>query len=147
MEISIYWLIAAALLFALEAFGIPGIGFLFAGIGALAVGGSISLGLLAPEQLVLQFALFFFLTALVAVLLWRKLKTWRMNPAAGEYSNMIGTEATVASGGLEGNKTGEVHWSGTIMRARLADPALGLAEGTCVSITGVEGNILIVTPR
>ncbi len=145
MSNSLYWLIASAVLFALEAFGIPGIGFLFAGLGAIVTAGLIEAGILAPDDLVSQWALFFVVTTASAIVLWRKMKTWRMNPNAPEYSNMVGTEATVTSA-ISGTGEGQVRWSGTLMRAKLADhSAASLAEGAAVTVTRVEGNTLFVT--
>jgi len=147
MSNSLYWLIASAVFFALEAFGIPGLGFLFAGIGAIATAGLIEAGVIAPADLVSQWALFFVITVASAIVLWRKIKAWRMNPNAPEYSNIIGTEAVVTSA-ISGTGEGQARWSGTLMRARLADhTAPSLAEGTVVTITRVEGNTLFVTAK
>jgi membrane protein implicated in regulation of membrane protease activity len=148
MSNATYWLIASAILLGLEAFGIPGIGFLFAGIAAFTTALLIELGLLSADALVLQWALFFIVTGLSAALLWRKLKSWRMNPNTPEYSNIVGTEATVAALGLSGKNEGHVNWSGTQMRARLADEtAPALTAGATVTITRVEGNVLFVTAK
>ena len=147
MTNSVYWLIASGLLILFEVFGIPGIGFLFAGIAAFITAGAIELGLMAEDQLILQLALFCGVTALSAALLWRKLKVWRMNPNAPHYSNIIGTEAEVTET-LTGTTLGHVRWSGTLMRARLADPAHApLTPGAPVRITATEGNVLIVTTK
>jgi membrane protein implicated in regulation of membrane protease activity len=145
MSPTILWLAAGALFIAVEVFAVAGFGFLFAGIAALLVGAGIELGLLESNAILNQFVLFFILTCAAAALLWKKLAQ-RKEPS---YSNMVGTEATVAEPGLTGNREGQVHWSGTLMRARI-DPASGrdvLASETRVLITKVEGNLLFVKPQ
>lgn len=143
---SILWLIAGALMLALEAFGLPGIGFLFAGLGAILVGVTIESGLVGIENYVAQCAVFFVFTSIFAVLLWKKIKGWRLNPKADEYQNMIGDTAIIALSGLQKNARGQVRWSGTLMAAELdaSEPAQGLAEGAVVKIVAVKGNVLYV---
>lgn len=143
---SILWLIAGAAMLALEAFGLPGIGFVFAGLGALMVGVAIEVGLVGVDNYVAQFAVFFAFTSIFAVLLWKKLKAWRMNPRGETYQNMIGETAVIVLSGLQKGARGQVRWSGTVMQAELdpSEPALGLAEGTMVRIVAVKGNVLYV---
>ena len=147
MSPTLLWLIAGAIFIAVEMFGMPGLGFLFIGIGALVVGGSIELGVIASDAHLIQFVLFALISVISAVLLWNKLKA-KTDPHAA-YSNMVGTEAIVGKDGLVGNKEGEVKWSGTIMRAQLIsnDGLSAVAEGTAVIIERVEGNVLFVSPK
>lgn len=145
MSPTILWLVAGALFIALEIFGMPGIGFLFAGIGALVVGALIEFGAIGADAVALQFVIFFAFACVSAVLIWKKLK----NNTVPVYSNMVGTEAIVASPGLSGGSEGQVQWSGTLMRARLA-PDAGvdvLSEGTYVTIKAIEGTLLLVAPK
>jgi len=144
MSASILWLIAGAILLALEAFGIPGVGFLFVGLGALATAITIEIGVLHPLAHISQFACFFITSAAITALLWKRLKTWRIGKGEG-YSNMVGDVAIVGKGGLVKGHEGEVRWSGTNMRAILhADAAEALAEGATVTIIAVKGNIVTV---
>lgn len=145
MSVTALWLLGGAVFIGIEMFGAPGMGFFFAGIAALLVGGAVEIGLIAPENLLLQFALFFLFTTVSALLLWNKLKQVR-GPI---YSNMVGTEAEVIGGGLAGTREGQVKWSGTIMRARLADEVVidVLPAGTFVTISKVEGTLLHVIPK
>ncbi len=148
--ISYYWLIAGALLLAIEAFGVPGIGFLFAGLAAVVVGVLIHLGVIDETNQVAQFAAFFAITAAFAALLWKKLKEWRTNPSSSDsYSNMVGDTAIVSGGGLQKGKQGQVSWSGTTMTAEIADDAGAemLEDATVVTIVAVKGNKLIVAPK
>jgi membrane protein implicated in regulation of membrane protease activity len=146
MAPSLLWLLGAAVFFAIEAFGVPGIGFLFAALAAMSVALMIEVGILMPLDSTYQFAAFFCNTTLFAILLWKKLKSWRMNPKAPGYSNMIGDRAVIAGSGLQPGHIGEVRWSGTLMRARLAEDAAALPVGAEVTITQVEGNVLTVKP-
>lgn len=147
MTISVYWLIAAAILLALEAFGIPGIGFLFAGLAAFVVGLAVELRVIPALNYAAQGAVFFAVTCLFAALLWKKLKHWRLNPNGPVYSNIIGTEATVTQP-LIGDGVGEVRWSGTLMRARLQPgSAPEMLVGATVIVRAAEGNLLTVTPK
>jgi membrane protein implicated in regulation of membrane protease activity len=140
------WLIAAAVLLGLEAFGAPGIGFLFAGLSALVVGILIWLELIGAENWFAQAGIFFFLTVAFAGLLWNKLKKWRMDPDAEQYNNTVGDMATVSAGGLRKGAVGQVSWSGTTMNAMVSadEPSETFTEGDIVTIVAVKGNRLIV---
>lgn len=144
--VSVYWLLAGAVLLALEAFGIPGIGFLFAGIAAILVGALVELALIDPLSIITQFGVFGLATVLFAILLWNKMKSWRMNPSAPQYNNMIGTEAVVTQE-LINDAIGEVRWSGALMRARLADKSGSVTVGRTVIIREMDGNVLLVAAK
>ncbi len=143
------WLIAGAVLLALEAFGVPGIGLFFAGLAAILVGILVQYDIINSGDIVIQFAIFFAATAITAVALWKTLKRWRTSSVgAGSYHNMVGDRATVSAEGLKAGEVGQVNWSGTQMRAEI-DPACGFADiagGRNVEITAVNGNTLIVKP-
>lgn len=145
MSITILWLIAGAVFIGVEIFGLPGIGFLFAGIAALIVGGAVEFGAVAADHISLQFLLFFAFTSISAVALWKKLKKNRKP----NYNNIVGTEAVVVGGGLVGNKEGQVKWSGTLMRARLVpnDGMDAVSEDTVVIVKNIEGNVLYVASK
>ena len=147
MSLSIYWLIGGAALLALEAFGIPGIGALFAGLAAIVTGLLIEFGALPADDLLAQGATFFLATVLFAALLWKKLKNWRLSPGGPRYRNMVGDEAIVVDA-LSGDFTGNVRWSGTVMQARLQHGTVAeLPIGARAVITAVDGNVLIVAPK
>lgn len=148
MDVMYIWLVAGVLFFALEAIGISGIGFLFAGFGATTVGSLVYYGTLPQEDIINQFVVFFVTTALWAVLLWKPLQKFRLrNPAQG-YNNMIGETAYVGASGID-EKGGEVTWSGTIMKAQIANGASAkrLEAGSQVTIVDIVGTTLMVKPR
>lgn len=119
-NISVIWLIAGAIFVFLEASSVPGIGFLFAGLAAIIVGGLISIGAISQDNITIQFSWFFGFTALWAIILWKPMKRLRYNTSDKEYKNIIGNTATVKNTPLTKQKTGKVEWSGTIVKARIA---------------------------
>ncbi len=146
MSVSILWLIGGGVLLALEAFGMPGIGLLFAGLAALVTGLLVEFGAVSADQIAAQWAVFLIGTILFAGLLWKKLKNWRFGTGP-RYRNMIGDEAIVIDA-LSGDFTGNVRWSGTLMQAKLQHGTTSTALiGARVTIAAIEGNILIVAPK
>lgn len=149
MSSSSWWLFVGALFMALEAFGIPGIGLLFAGLAAVIVGGVMLAGIVAQDDYMLQFSLWFATTTLFALLLWKPLKRWHSTPSGGkEYSNMTGDTATIVEGALVKGKAGKARWSGTVMIAELATDAEvdEIPEGGRAVIAEVRGTVLILKP-
>ena len=141
-NITYLWLIAGAILVICEFLLISGVGFLFAGLGALTVGLLLEIGM-APSLLA-QWIIFFAATALWTLLLLKPLARFRLSQGQHEFSDMLGKKAILLST-LEPGKTGQARWSGTIMNAKLdSHHKTSLSEGTEVMITKVEGNTLIV---
>lgn len=142
------WLTVGVLFLAVEAFGMPGAGLLFAGLGALVAGSSIYLGIVAEQDSLMQFIVFFVSSGMWTGILWKPLKKFRVEHKKHQFSNMTGETAVVTKKGLNADG-GEVRWSGTIMSAKLADDAVGaiLAEGARVTIVDVAGTTLIVKPK
>lgn len=150
MSVSSWWLIAGAALMALEAFGIPGIGFFFAGLAAIVVGGLVVSDVIGAESYLIQLSLWFGLTSVMAVALWKPMKRWRLNPnSKDKFSNMVGDTATICGADLAKGAPGKAKWSGTIMSAELAaeSAASEIPVGTLVEVVEVRGNTLIVKPK
>lgn len=150
LEPAHWWLIAAGLFFAIEAFGIQGIGFLFAGFAAVITGALVEYEVIGFDDYIAQTAAWMALTAVFTALLWKRLKSWRVNPDADDhFSNMVGDEATVLDDGLHISRRGRVKWSGTTMVAEISEAAgvEKIEEGTIVTVVSVKGNCLIVAPR
>lgn len=143
------WLIAGAVLAAMEAFGIPGIGLLFGGIAAFLVAIIIEAGVIMQEDFALQFGAWFIITIISALLLWKPMKHWRSRPSSPAYSNMIGSTATICEGDLVAGKKGKAIWSGARMNAEIA-PDMGveiLHDGETAIIHAVDGNTLQLKPH
>ncbi len=150
MEIStmVMWLVAGVVLFLAE-MGVPGIGLMFGGCGALTVGMLLNFSLIPAEHVLLQGVIFIVATALWAVVLWKPLQKLRLGKGKNSYSNIIGESATVGDKGISKTHGGEVLWSGAIMKARLPENSAleKIDAGTVVTIKEINGNILTVIPK
>ena len=146
MDVSYLWLIAAAAFFACEVFGLSGIGFLFAGLAAIGVAIVAEIGVVTKSAYIAQFAWFFLLTAVFALLLWKPMRKMQTTSKDKPYSNIVGDTATVGDEPLRKGQTGTARWSGTIMQAELSPhaPVDELEPGTIVKILSVSGTKLIV---
>jgi membrane protein implicated in regulation of membrane protease activity len=143
------WLTAGVALMALEAVGLPGTGVMFAGLGAVLVGAGLQMGWLAEGAYVNQFIWFFFATAIWSYALWKPLQKLHSGKRGGGYQNIVGDTAYVGSEGLHKDRDGEVTWSGTIMKARMAHGATvdKVDAGAPVEVVEVRGATLIVKPK
>jgi membrane protein implicated in regulation of membrane protease activity len=138
------WLAAAVAFMALEVLTLS-FGLMFAGLGAVVVGALIYTGMVAPAAYVTQCAIFFVATAMWSALLWAPLKKMRAGKKASRFNNIVGDIAHVGSNGISRSHGGEVTWSGTIMRAELAQGAADHVEaGAQVEIVDVRGATLVV---
>jgi membrane protein implicated in regulation of membrane protease activity len=140
------WLILGAILIVLEIVVLQGIGFLFAGLGAISIGAVITTGIV--EKPINQFILFFVFTAIWTALLWKPLKNFIRGKDSG-FNDMVGSTAVIFGDDLAKGKTGQVKWSGTIMNCKL-DKNYTVEEkiltDTEVVITEISQGILIVRP-
>jgi membrane protein implicated in regulation of membrane protease activity len=143
------WLASAVLLLLVEAFGLPGVGLLFAGLGALGVGLAIHGHAIAAENYTLQLIVFFVTSTVCAAALWKPMQKFRVGKHQGQYHNIIGSTAYVGSNGITRKHGGEVTWSGTIMRAELSrnTGVEALEAGSQVVIVGLTGATLVVQPK
>ena len=145
--VTYLWLIAGVLLVLFDTLHLGGVGIFFAGLGAIIAGAAVWTGLIGQDAYVAQWLLFISAAALWALILWIPMRKFRQR-RHGKYSNIVGETAYVGSQGLSRRKGGEVTWSGTIMKARLADNAMeALEAGTPVIITNVQGATLVVKPE
>ncbi len=137
------WFVAGIVLIVIEVFLIPGTGILFAGMGAITVGGALALNW--THETNHQFILFFLSTGMWAGLLWKPLKSL-MNSEDSGYSDFIGEVAVVFGEPLEKNKKGQLKWSGTIMSCEIApeESSHKISPDTEVTIVGVSKGILLV---
>lgn len=144
---SSIWLITGALLIILEIVLFPGIGFLFAGLGAISVSAGLITGWI--DSLSAQFILFFLATAFWTAILWKPLQKLITGKGSG-FDDMVGSTAVVFGQSIEKGKMGEVKWSGAIMKCQFEPGAEGLAmidPETEVIITGVSKGILIIRAK
>ena len=144
---SIIWLIAGSVLIAFEVTLLPGVGLLFAGLGAICVGVALIAGW--SESVTVQFITFFLITGFWAALLWKPLKNFMKSPQSG-FDDMVGSVAVVCGDPIKPGQMGEVKWSGTIMKCKFdseTEREVDLASGTEVTIVAVSNGILIVRPN
>jgi len=145
-KIYIFWLALGALLIFLEAMAVPGVGFLFAGLSAVTIGGLVTFGVLDGAEMVVQSALFLALTFVWAGILWIPFKNFQNKKKQNNFENIIGDSAVVLSDYLDKNEIGSVRWSGTSMRAIVDDSSESesIAKGARVEIVEIDGNLLKV---
>lgn len=147
-NVLIAWLAAGIILFVAEML-IPGIGFLFAGCGALMVGMLLNFSLIAIDNYLLQILIFVCATAAWTVILWKPIQKLKSGRNKTPYQNIIGEIAVVSGKGLNKTDGGEVVWSGANMRAKLHGHSAveQLEAGRQVIIKEINGNILTVIPK
>lgn len=148
MDTAYIWFIASILCFLAEAAGATGIGLLFAAIAAFCVGILLETGYVDAADHLMQGSAFFVLTAFWAVVLWKPLKKLRSSQTQ-KHNDMIGRTATVDTDSLKKGAEGQALWSGTTMRARLADDATieEAGKGTALKIVAVDGSVLILAQK
>jgi membrane protein implicated in regulation of membrane protease activity len=148
--ITYLWLAAGAVLLALEAFGAPGIGLVFAGLAGILVGIMLGFGLIDGTAYDWQLIYWFGFTAATAAVLWKPLQRWRTSSTSDEvFNNMVGDMATIVEKDLVAGQTGRAKWSGTVMNAELDPDAAEtmLKVDETAEIIQVKGNVLILRPR
>ena len=143
---SILWFLLGAILILIELIGFTGVGFLFAGVGAVMTGILIILGVVSESSVLYQFAGFLISSSVIAALLWKPLKRF-INDSGSRYSNIVGDSAELLDD-LGPQKTAQAKWSGTIVNVKFQKniPPTILQKGDTVYICHTEGNTMIVTP-
>ncbi|MBF0291818.1 MAG: hypothetical protein HQK86_06630 [Nitrospinae bacterium] len=138
------WIAVGIALVAAEALALPGVGLLFAGLGAITTGLAASWGFC--DGFIPQMTWFFVSTSVWGLILWFPLKRLQHGGATG-YSDMIGAVAVVAEDDMESGKTGKVLWSGAIMNALLSqdNKETRVAKGASVRIVEVVRGVLVVS--
>ncbi len=137
------WLALGALFLVIEVMGATGVGFLFAGLGAIVAGIATHFGW--ADSALTQTSWFFLATVFWAIILWKPMQKFRTSSGASEsFSNMVGDEAVVISGLQAAKAKGKVKWSGTTMNAQLAENSPLPLLGSTVIITQVDGTLLRV---
>lgn len=147
-NVMIAWLAVGVVLFIAE-MAVPGIGFLFAGSGALTVGMLLNFSVIAIDDYLMQSLIFIVATAAWTAILWKPIQKMKSGKNKAAYQNIIGESAVVSGKGLNKTDGGEVIWSGANMRAKL-DERSGvdyLEAGKQVIIKEINGNVLTVTPK
>lgn len=135
------WLTIGLIFLIVEFTKVPGIGFLFLGLGALINSVLVYNYPIFEEYQYTSFGLVSFLSFII---LWRPLKKYMYNKnLRGSHFNMVGSEVEVYANPLLPGKLGQVKWSGTIMNAKLMHDSVEAKIGEVLVISEVQGNVLI----
>jgi membrane protein implicated in regulation of membrane protease activity len=149
MELNYIWLLIGSVLIFLEVIIAPGIGFLFSGLASITLGALITFGVIDDESsLLVQLAIFFALTILWAIILWRPLKKL-IKKNKSSYDNLVGTQAIIANNNILKGEIGEVIWSGTTMRAKISSNSVAeiINVNSKVVVLGQEDGVLIIDTK
>ena len=135
--------IAIGLLFILVEFTtIPGIGFLFLGLGSLSTAITIYY---FPEIASFQVASVGLSSLGWFLLLWFPLKIFVYGKRGGSnYFDIVGMRVEVASDKIKSSGLGKVYWSGARMNARfIGKDSASIKKGDELYVIEVKGNVLI----
>jgi membrane protein implicated in regulation of membrane protease activity len=146
MNDVITWSLIGMALMAFEIFGLQGIGILFTGFSAITVAFLIYLNPELNDNIGSQLLYFFFGTMGWAAILWIPFKKFIRYGDDGDYSNMIDTYATTNKDMVK-DKIGDITWSGTRVRAMIADdnPDDMIPEKTTVKVVNVIDGLFYIT--
>ena len=124
-----------------------GIGIFFIGLGAITTGFFIIWHIITENNIIDQFSVFFVTSIIWTAILWKAFKNLKLQKK--QFSNIIGDEAIVESNQLTKNKMGQVRWSGTTVKAKLAEHSQqdSINKGNTVIIIETNQNIFIVEPK
>ena len=134
------WLIIGLVGIVVEFTKLPGIGFLFLGLGSLINSVLVYNYSFFEEHQYTSFGLVSFLSFIV---LWWPLKKYMYKKSPGSHFGLIGSEVEVYATPILSGAVGQVRWSGTIMNAKLVSNSLPAEVGELLIINEVQGNVLI----
>ncbi|MDC0864663.1 NfeD family protein [Rickettsiaceae bacterium] len=142
---SMLWLLFGIALLLLEFVQLPGIGFLFLGLGGVST--AIITNYWQEQTVLAQFAYFGLSSLFCFALLWYPLKSslYKNTLSKKETFDLVGSQVTVIKKEIKVGIVGEVSWCGTIMKAELAeDTNSNTAKiGDILVVQEVRGNVLI----
>lgn len=143
------WLAVGIIFILVEFTSLPGIGFLFLGLGAVSTS---ILIYYVPEIQNYQVASVGLLSLAWFLVLWWPLKVFvygnKKSSAGSDYFDMVGMQVEVAVDYMEPSGLGQVYWSGTLMNARLEDKdSAGAKIGDKLYVTKIKGNILVCSHK
>ncbi len=136
------WFAIGIILILMEFTTIPGIGFLFLGLGSMT---SSIIMFIYPFAVDYQLATLGFSALIWFLLLWWPLKIYVYKNTKGtnrDYFDLVGMEVEVAFDEIKPGEIGKVFWSGTTMNARLHNDQEA-SVGDKIYVIKVMGNILI----
>lgn len=141
------WFILAIIFIVLEVVLGFTIVLLFAAFASFSVGLLVTLGSLSEDSTVTQISLFFALSAVWTILLWKPLKRMLAKRSESEgVHSYIGQEVVLIDDTLEKGHIGDAKWSGTIRKIKIAEDAKELKyhSGEILKVVAVQDNLFIV---
>lgn len=144
-NLVIFWLVLGGMFILLEALALPGVGFLFAGLGAITVGGLLVFDVVDPDFINTS-TYFFIASAAWAALLWIPLNRYLKLGKDSQFSSIKGQEVEVIENDIVKPKTGKVKWSGTVMQAKISKDSKikKIAVGETATVVASQGSILLL---
>ena len=138
------WLLIGVIFILIE-FNVPGIGFLFLGLGSIT---SAIVIYNYPLLIEYQITLVGILSLSWFLILWWPLKIFiygrNNNKKTQGYFDIVGSEVKVVGKAITPGRKGQVMWSGAIMNARLSSDEKEPAEiGDKLYVIQVKGNVLL----
>ncbi len=146
-QVQLLWFAVGIGFILLEFTAIPGIGFLFLGLGSLT---SATLMYYFPDLESYQVVAIGLCSLAWFLLLWWPLKRFVYGAKGGkrDYFDIVGMQVEVAIEDIEPSGMGQVYWSGTIMNAKMdAHDREGAKVGDMLYVVEVRGNIMICTHK
>ena len=141
------WLVVGIIFILIEFSKLPGIGFLFLGLGAMS---SSVIFYFYPEIQNYQVASIGFSSLAWFLVLWWPLKAfvYGKNKNLGkDYFDIVGMQVEVALEDIKPGSIGQVYWSGTIMNAQLSSKEKIARVGDKLYVLEAKGNILICSHK
>ena len=147
IEPKFIWMALGILLMILEMSIIPGIGFLFAGLGAVTTFLLLEFSVINIDW-VSNIAVFLGASVIWGIILWKPLKK-ALNSSKDTYSHMVGDSCKVIGVDLVKGEVGKVSWSGTVMKAKIdnKEHAKTITVGSIAEIVSVKGNTLYIKQK
>jgi inner membrane protein len=142
-----FWFLLGLVLIVLEVVMGFTIVLLFTSLAAFTVGFIMYWKFMVFEGIYWQFAAFFALTVIWALILWKPLKRLKeRNSKHGNVQNFVGQSVEVIDADLTKINPGNAKWSGTIVKA-IIHPDFReekLPVGTIAKIVDVRDNVFVV---
>lgn len=143
-DYTFFWMILGFLLIVADLTFLPGIGAFFVGLGAITTYILLKLEFVGTNDLV-QVLCFLTTTLAWTCILWIPLKKFASSKHSNTYNNMVGEDAIVFEEELLVGKSGNIKWSGVVLKAELiGKPDEKAMIGETVVINSVKGNVVYV---
>lgn len=146
-DYTIFWMLLGFALIVADLTILPAIGALFAGLGAITTYILLELNFIGHNELI-QLLCFILTTLAWTALLWIPIRKFSSSRHKHAYSNMVGDEAVVSETDLIVGGSGNIRWSGVMLKAELLGKNGEKAMvGETVLINSIKGNVVYVSKK